>query len=286
MKGPPRFWGGASNNPLERMNNMAVKTYKKGDKAKLSKNFSVYEFDDGKSRPCSCTTTLIDDKLAEYLQAIRDHFGKAVTITSGYRCPAYNSRPNVGGATGSRHTKGQAADIVVNGVAPVKVAAYAESIGVLGIGLYETDKDGHFVHIDTRTAKSFWYGQAQAYRSTFGGAASGTASTGSTAAESYTLRQFVTDVQKATGAGVDGLAGPKTLAKTVTVSKSRNRRHAVVLAVQKRLKALGYPVGRLDGVAGNKFDEALKAFQFDRDCVADGEATKGAETWQHLLGMK
>ena len=268
---------------------MAVKTYKKGSTAKLSKNFSVYEFDDGKSRPCSCTTTLIDDKLVEYLQAIRDHFGKTVTITSAYRCPAYNGSTK-GAATGSRHTKGQAADIVVDGVAPAKVAAYAESIGVLGIGLYETDADGHFVHIDTRTAKSFWYGQAQAYRSTFGGAAAagtaGTASTASQTGESYTLGQFVREVQKATGAAVDGVAGPKTLARTPTISKSKNKRHAVVLAVQKRLKALGYPVGSLDGVAGKKFDEALKAFQFDRGCVTDGEATAGAETWQHLLGMK
>ena len=94
-------------------------------------------------------------------------------------------------------------------------------------------------------------------------------------------------MQKACGAGVDGLAGPKTLAKTVTISKSRNRRHAVVEAVQKRLKALGYTVvGTADGVAGNKFDEALKAFQLDHGCVVDGEATKHAETWQYLLGMK
>lgn len=259
---------------------MAVKTYKKGDTAKLSKNFSVYEFDDGKSRACSCTTTLIDDQLVQYLQAIRDHFGKAVTITSGYRCPSYNSRPDVGGATGSRHTKGQAADIVVDGVAPAQVAAYAESIGVKGIGLYETARDGHFVHIDTRTAKSFWYGQAQAHRATFGGAAA--AQTG----ESYTLGQFIREVQKATGAAVDGIAGPSTLAHTVTISKSRNRRHAAVLAIQKRLKALGYPVGSLDGVAGHKFHDSLVAFQTARGCIADGEATRGGETWQHLLGMK
>ena len=44
----------------------------------------------------------------------------------------------------------------------VEIAKYAESIGVLGIGLYETDKDGHFVHIDTRTKKSFWYGHKRA----------------------------------------------------------------------------------------------------------------------------
>lgn len=269
---------------------MAVKTYKKGDTAKLSENFSVYEFRCGLGSPCSCTTTLIDDKLVEYLQAIRDHFGKTVTITSGYRCPSYNARPDVGGATGSRHTKGQAADIVVEGVAPAKVAAYAESIGVLGIGLYEAKDCGDdFVHVDTRTAKSFWYGHKQAGRSTFGGAAAAgpAATTAPETASSYTLEQFIRDFQKTTGAGVDGIAGPSTLAHTVTISKSKNRRHAAVVALQKRLHALGYTVvGTADGVAGNKFDEALKAFQFDRNCVVDGEATKGGETWQHLLGMK
>jgi hypothetical protein len=101
------------------------------------------------------------------LQNIRNHFGKPVNISSGYRCATHNK--NIGGATGSKHSKGQAADIYINGVAPAEIAKYAESIGILGIGLYETDKDGHFVHVDTRTSKSFWYGQSEAYRSTFGG---------------------------------------------------------------------------------------------------------------------
>ena len=127
---------------------MAVRTYQKSSTTNVSKNFSAREFRCGLGKGCSCTTTLIDDKLVEYLQRIRDHFGVEVEITSAYRCPSYNSR--VGGASGSRHTKGMAADIVVNGIAPARVAAYAESIGVLGIGLYETAKDGYFVHIDTR----------------------------------------------------------------------------------------------------------------------------------------
>jgi uncharacterized protein YcbK (DUF882 family) len=55
--------------------------------------------------------------------------------------------------------KGKAADIVVQGVSSREVAKYAESIGILGIGLYETSADGYFTHIDTRTTKSFWYGQ-------------------------------------------------------------------------------------------------------------------------------
>lgn len=146
---------------------MAVKTYQENSRVQLSKNFNSYEFRCGLGSPCSCSTVLIDDKLVEYLQKIRDHFGKPITITSAYRCSSYNKR--IGGATGSYHSKGMACDIVVSGVSPAEVAKYAESIGILGIGLYQTDADGHFVHIDTRTTKSFWYGQAQAYRSTFGG---------------------------------------------------------------------------------------------------------------------
>lgn len=154
---------------------MAVITYKKSVRIQLSKNFNSYEFRCGLGRPCSCQTTLIDEKLVEILQMIRDHWpGHAVHITSGYRCPAYNR--SVGGATGSYHSKGMAADITVDGVAPREVARYAESIGVLGIGLYETQADGFFVHIDTRTAKSYWYGQKQAPRTTFGGQKSETTS--------------------------------------------------------------------------------------------------------------
>lgn len=141
---------------------MAIKTYKKDQKIKLSANFNSNEFA-CKGKGC-CSATLIDEKLVGFLQKIRTHFGKSVVINSAYRCAKHNKA--VGGASGSRHTKGQAADIVVSGVKPKEVAKYAESIGVLGIGLYE-DKDGNFVHVDTRTSKSFWYGHAQEKRTTF-----------------------------------------------------------------------------------------------------------------------
>lgn len=144
---------------------MATNTYKKGQKTKLSENFNSSEFDCHGSGCCS--ETIINPKLVEYVQKIRDHFGKSITVTSGYRCPVHNKR--IGGATGSRHSKGDAADIVVSGVAPREVAKYAESIGIKGIGLYETNADGHFTHVDTRDVKSFWYGQNEAKRTTFGG---------------------------------------------------------------------------------------------------------------------
>lgn len=133
--------------------------YTKGTAMKLSANFNSKEFD-CKGNGC-CSETLVDAKLIEYLQKIRDHFGVPITINSGYRCEKHNAA--VGGASKSKHKYGQAADIVVKGVAPLKVAQYAESLGILGIGQYPT-----FVHIDTRTTKSYWYGSNEEYRSTFG----------------------------------------------------------------------------------------------------------------------
>lgn len=137
---------------------MKIQTYKKDGSVSLSPNFTSREF------ACHgtgcCDTVVVDEKLVEYLQRIRDYFGAPVHINSGYRCHQHNAA--VGGAAGSFHTKGMAADIRVEGVAPLTVAQYAEGIGILGVGLYED-----FVHIDTRTAKSYWYGHGEAYRETF-----------------------------------------------------------------------------------------------------------------------
>ena len=248
---------------------MAIKTYKKGDSTKLSANFRAREFD-CQGTGC-CSETPIDEKLVRYLQKIRDHFGKPVVLTA-YRCPIHNAKV-ANAATRSYHTFGQAADFHIDGVKPAQIAKYAESIGILGIGLYDT-----FVHIDTRTAKSFWYSHAQERRTTFGGAP---------AEEGYTLEQFVRDVQKACGAKVDGVAGPETLSKTVTLSERKNRTHAAVKPVQKRLAQLGYSVvGRADGIAGPKFTAAVTAFQEDNRCWADGELTAKNKTWKKLLGLE
>jgi len=141
---------------------MAIKTYPKGSTEKLAPNFYAYEFDCACSR---CTETKVDEELPKILQKIWDYFGKPVRITGPYRCPAHNAEiPNA--AKGSLHMKGMAADIQVDGIQPAEVAEFAESMGVLGIGLYDD-----FVHVDTRTYKSFWYGHAQEKRTTFGGAA-------------------------------------------------------------------------------------------------------------------
>lgn len=232
----------AVNKNMESGNIMAVKTYQENSKVQLSKNFNSYEFRCGLGRPCSCSTILIDDKLVEYLQKIRDHFGKSITITSAYRCPSYNK--SIGSGTGSYHTKGQAADIVVSGVAPREVAKYAESMGVKGIGLYETSADGHFVHIDTRTTKSFWYGQAQAYRSTFGGSTNANNNSSTTSSSTS--------------------SGYKTL--------SSGSRGNAVEELQENLNYLGYSCGTVDGDYGAKTANAVREFQRKNGLSVDGIA--------------
>jgi len=55
-------------------------------------------------------------KLATHiLQPVRDHFGKPLIITSGYRSPELCLK--IGSTTTSQHTKGQASDFEIGGIA-------------------------------------------------------------------------------------------------------------------------------------------------------------------------
>ena len=58
---------------------------------------------------------------ADILQPLRDNIGPVV-VTSGYRCLVLNRA--IGGAGRSQHMTGQAADIVVAGMAPMDVAQH------------------------------------------------------------------------------------------------------------------------------------------------------------------
>lgn len=259
------------------MSATSIKLYdkKKDADMRLSENFRAGEYF-CKGSGC-CSTAKIDDKLVSYDQQIRDHFGEAVTISSGYRCPTHNKR--VGGSSQSYHARGQASDIMVEGVAPLEVARFAESIGIKGIGLYD-----NFVHIDTRVTKFFWYSHNQYPRSTFGGTTAPKPVTPDKTVDKYTLDQFIEDVQKAIGVTVDRIVGPETIKATPTLGTAKNSTHAVVVAVQKRLKALGYDPGTIDGIYGSKTRAAVVAFQKANSCVPDGIITKGKTTWKKLLG--
>ena len=96
----------------------------------LSRSFRAKEF------ACKDGTDplFVDSELVQVLQAIRDHFGAPVVITSGYRTAAHNRA--VGGAVYSQHQYGRAADIRVSGVPVEQLAAYAETLlpGTGGMG--------------------------------------------------------------------------------------------------------------------------------------------------------
>jgi zinc D-Ala-D-Ala carboxypeptidase len=59
------------------------------------------------------------------LQPIRDHFGKVVTISSGYRSPELCTA--IGSKITSQHAKGQAADFEIFGLSNKSLADYINS---------------------------------------------------------------------------------------------------------------------------------------------------------------
>lgn len=276
---------------------MATNTYKKGQKTKLSENFNSLEFDCHGSGCCS--ETIINPKLVEYVQQIRDHFGKSITVTSGYRCPVHNKR--IGGATGSRHSKGDAADIVVSGVTPREVAKYAESIGIKGIGLYETDADGHFTHVDTRDVKSFWYGQNEAKRTTFGGSTPAPAPTptpqpsinndvlsiGDTGEDVRELQEWLVKLGYNVGSkGPDGDFGSKTYAAVIDFQRKYNLKDDGIVGPLTK-KAIKEAIDMMDeNVIISKEEELKLEVGTEVMLTKDAVFTNGKSITSWLFGKK
>jgi len=86
----------------------------------------------------------IDRRLIDVIFQIARHFEVGqVNVVSGYRRESRNSN----------HSLGRAADIVLPGVSDEAVAAFARSIGFLGVGVYPVSG---FVHVDVRTRSFYW----------------------------------------------------------------------------------------------------------------------------------
>ncbi len=122
---------------------------------RLTKNFSLSEFDckDGSEMPSELLPNVLE--LAENLQVLRDFVGVPISLNSAYRTLEYNRK--IGGATNSQHLLGKAADIVVKSKTPEEVAniiKYLISEGKMvqgGLKAYKT-----FTHYDIRGHKARW----------------------------------------------------------------------------------------------------------------------------------
>ena len=70
-----------------------------------TKNFNVSEF----TCKCGCGFNIIDQRILNMAQTIRDALGVPVKVNSGCRCEKHNTR--VKGVKNSKHIKGFAADL-------------------------------------------------------------------------------------------------------------------------------------------------------------------------------
>jgi uncharacterized protein YcbK (DUF882 family) len=113
----------------------------------VSANFSRHEF----ACPDNCGFDAVDIELLNHLEDVRHYFGKPITINSGCRCAIHNAHVN--GSLKSQHMRGKAVDIVVQGVNPIIVADYFDTLfpDKYGLGKYDS-----WTHFDVRAGKARW----------------------------------------------------------------------------------------------------------------------------------
>lgn len=120
----------------------------KPDPGQLSPNFHAREFgiDDPKA---------VSPALIQALEELRVLAGnQPITVTSGVRSAEHNKK--VGGASGSRHLHGDAADIKIGDLTVeemFRLASSVEAFNAGGIGVYPNDG---VIHVDTRGQKARW----------------------------------------------------------------------------------------------------------------------------------
>jgi zinc D-Ala-D-Ala carboxypeptidase len=104
-------------------------------------NFSEAELRCSETGECKMQTDFM-----RRLQALREDYGKPMTITSGYRSPQHSieaSKKQPG-----THARGLAVDIAVAGQDCYELMALAMKHGFTGIGVAQKGA-GRFLHIDT-----------------------------------------------------------------------------------------------------------------------------------------
>ncbi len=172
-----------------------------------------------------------------------------------------------------------------------RVGAIAQSVGLGWGGNWKSIKDLPHLYLpdwgDTTATLKQIYGTPEKFMAVWKDGKTNVQAADSASSAGYSQTQFIKDVQSCTSSRVDGKAGKETIRNTVTVSAAENRKHPVVVPLQKRLNALGYNTGKVDGIAGSKFTAAVNSYQKNQLGYhnVDGEVTAGKNMWKSLLGM-
>jgi zinc D-Ala-D-Ala carboxypeptidase len=99
---------------------------------KLTENFSLHEMIKSETAvrrgmdntPTDAVIANLKVLAEKVLQPVRNHYKKGIKVNSGYRSPDVNAA--VGGSRTSDHTRGQAADIEIPGVANYDLARHIQ----------------------------------------------------------------------------------------------------------------------------------------------------------------
>lgn len=92
-----------------------------------------------------CRVERMDVAFMRRLDAAREHFGQAIVVTSGWRCPTHNRR--VGGSPTSSHLKGLAADLADQKDPAYRGRLLAACL-LAGFRQFEASRDGHLHVMD------------------------------------------------------------------------------------------------------------------------------------------
>ncbi len=93
----------------------------------------------------------VQNLITKVLDPLRAHYGKPITVNSGYRCPELNKA--VGGSATSDHLQGRAADIT--GGSRAENEKLFDLIQALGLPFDQLidEKDFSWVHVSYRGVK-------------------------------------------------------------------------------------------------------------------------------------